>query len=140
MQTRFRTRIALLAASVSIVWLAGSSTVLAQDKPTDKPPAGGSPVLPAPDETFGGIVGRKASESKPDFPKGMTSPAGAPNILLIMTDDTGFGATSTFGGDPSQTPNCLPIVPGWNYMVRLYRPREEILDGTWKFPEAQPVK
>ena len=27
---------------------------------------------------------------------------------------------------------------GWNYMVRLYRPRKEILDGTWKFPEAQP--
>jgi len=28
---------------------------------------------------------------------------------------------------------------GWNYMVRLYRPRAEILNGTWKFPEAQPV-
>jgi hypothetical protein len=28
---------------------------------------------------------------------------------------------------------------GWNYMVRLYRPRPEILDGTWKFPEAQPA-
>jgi len=28
---------------------------------------------------------------------------------------------------------------GWNYIVRLYRPRKEILDGTWKFPEAQPV-
>jgi hypothetical protein len=27
----------------------------------------------------------------------------------------------------------------WNYMVRLYRPRAEILDGTWKFPEAQPL-
>jgi hypothetical protein len=31
-------------------------------------------------------------------------------------------------------------MPGWNYTVRLYRPRQEILDGTWKFPEAQPVK
>jgi hypothetical protein len=30
-------------------------------------------------------------------------------------------------------------VNGWNYMVRLYRPRPEILNGTWKFPEAQPV-
>jgi len=28
---------------------------------------------------------------------------------------------------------------GWNYMVRLYRPRDEILSGKWKFPEAQPV-
>jgi hypothetical protein len=36
-------------------------------------------------------------------------------------------------------PNCLPTMPGWNYMVRLYRPRAEILNGAWKFPEAQPV-
>jgi hypothetical protein len=28
-------------------------------------------------------------------------------------------------------------MPGWNYTVRLYRPRAEILNGTWKFPEAQ---
>jgi hypothetical protein len=34
--------------------------------------------------------------------------------------------------------NCIPIVKDWNYMVRLYRPRKEILEGTWKFPEAQP--
>ena len=32
----------------------------------------------------------------------------------------------------------LPTMPGWNYTVRLYRPQKEILDGTWKFPEAQP--
>jgi hypothetical protein len=44
-----------------------------------------------------------------------------------------------FGGCDGKTPNCLPIMKGWNYMVRLYRPRKEILDGTWKFPEAQPV-
>ena len=37
------------------------------------------------------------------------------------------------------TANCLPIVSGWNYTVRLYRPRKEIIDGSWKFPEAQPV-
>ena len=36
-------------------------------------------------------------------------------------------------------PNCLPITPGWNYTVRLYRPQQEILDGSWVFPEAQPV-
>jgi hypothetical protein len=30
-------------------------------------------------------------------------------------------------------------MPGWNYMVRLYRPRIGILNGTWKFPEAQPM-
>jgi hypothetical protein len=31
-------------------------------------------------------------------------------------------------------------MPGWNYTVRLYRPRQEIVDGAWKFPEAQPVR
>ncbi|MBS0254245.1 MAG: DUF1214 domain-containing protein [Proteobacteria bacterium] len=43
-----------------------------------------------------------------------------------------------FGGDP-KAPNYLRIMPGWNYVVRLYRPRAEILDGTWKFPEAVPA-
>jgi hypothetical protein len=43
-----------------------------------------------------------------------------------------------FGGD-TKALNYLRIMPGWNYMVRLYRPRKEILDGTWKFPEAEPV-
>jgi hypothetical protein len=43
-----------------------------------------------------------------------------------------------FGGCDGKIPNCLPIMKGWNYMVRLYRPRKDILDGTWKFPEAQP--
>ena len=47
--------------------------------------------------------------------------------------------TIHFGGDEN-APNYLPIMPGWNYTVRMYRPRKEILDGTWKFPEAQPVK
>jgi hypothetical protein len=44
-----------------------------------------------------------------------------------------------FGGCDGKIPNCLPIMQGWNYTVRLYRPRAEILTGTWKFPEAQPV-
>jgi hypothetical protein len=44
-----------------------------------------------------------------------------------------------FGGCDGQTPNCLPITPGWNYMVRLYRPRAEILNGEWTFPVASPV-
>lgn len=44
-----------------------------------------------------------------------------------------------FGGCDGKIANCLPIMDGWNYTVRMYRPREEILSGTWKFPEAQPV-
>ena len=42
-----------------------------------------------------------------------------------------------FGG--SDAANCLPITPGWNYLVRLYRPRAEVLDGSWTFPEAKPA-
>jgi hypothetical protein len=42
-----------------------------------------------------------------------------------------------FGGCDGKIPNCLPIMAGWNYTVRLYRPRAEILDGSWKFPEAE---
>jgi hypothetical protein len=41
-----------------------------------------------------------------------------------------------FGGCDGRIPNCLPITNGWNYMVRLYRPRAEILNEVWKFPEA----
>jgi len=42
-----------------------------------------------------------------------------------------------FGSCNGETPNCPPIMPGWNCTVRLYRPRAEILEGTWTFPEAQ---
>ncbi|MFZ0207636.1 MAG: DUF1254 domain-containing protein [Roseiarcus sp.] len=42
-----------------------------------------------------------------------------------------------FGGCDGNAANCLPIVKGWNYLVRLYRPRSEILNGTWSFPKAQ---
>ena len=38
--------------------------------------------------------------------------------------------TVQFGGCDGKTPSCLPITPGWNSMVRLYRPRKEMLDGT----------
>ena len=44
-----------------------------------------------------------------------------------------------FGGCDGKIQNCIPIVNGWNYMVRLYRPRAELLNDTWKFPEAQPA-
>jgi hypothetical protein len=47
--------------------------------------------------------------------------------------------TVQFGGCDGKVPNCLPITPGWNYTVRLYRPQQKILDGEWTFPEAQPV-
>jgi arylsulfatase len=54
--------------------------------------------LPPPDPKFGGVIGEKASESKAWWPPRVAPPNGAPNVLLIMTDDQGFGAPSTFGG------------------------------------------
>jgi len=48
--------------------------------------------------------------------------------------------TVQFGGCQKETPNCLPIVAGWNYSVRMYRPRKEVIDGTWKFPMSQSLR
>jgi hypothetical protein len=61
------------------------------------------------------------------------------NSITAKKDADGSVAVQ-FGGCDSKTANCLPIMDGWNYMVRLYRPRSEILNGKWKFPEAQPVR
>ncbi|ANY17520.1 DUF1254 domain-containing protein [Bordetella pseudohinzii] len=44
-----------------------------------------------------------------------------------------------FGGCDGKIPNCLPTTPGWNYTVRLYQPGEEILNGSWRFPEPRLV-
>jgi arylsulfatase A-like enzyme len=60
-------------------------------------------VLPRPPPVFNGHIGRNTKDSAPDFPKEIEAPKGAPNILLIMTDDVGFGATAPFGG-PIPTP------------------------------------
>jgi arylsulfatase len=60
-------------------------------------------VLPRPAAPFKGVIKRTAKESTPDFPKPIAAPKGAPNILLIITDDVGFGASSPFGG-PIATP------------------------------------
>jgi arylsulfatase len=54
--------------------------------------------LPPPDPKFGGVIKEKASESTPWWAPRVVPPKGAPNVLLIMTDDQGFGAPSTFGG------------------------------------------
>jgi len=48
--------------------------------------------------------------------------------------------TVQFGGCTKTTANCLVTPPGWNYVARLYRPRAEVIDGSWKFPEPQQVQ
>ena len=60
------------------------------------------------------------------------------NNITAKTSADG-GVDVQFGGCDGKIPNCLPIMKGWNYTVRLYRPRAEILDGSWKFPEPQAV-
>ncbi|MEK1933806.1 MAG: arylsulfatase [Pararhizobium sp.] len=54
--------------------------------------------LPNPSPEFGGVIELKAADSKPWWPPRVVPPRGAPNVLLIMTDDCGFGSPSTFGG------------------------------------------
>jgi arylsulfatase A-like enzyme len=54
--------------------------------------------LPAPPPKFGGVINLSAEESKPFWPPTVVPPKGAPNVLLIMTDDQGYGVSGTFGG------------------------------------------
>jgi hypothetical protein len=71
------------------------------------------------------------------FPRGADAPDD-PRTQKIGTANDDGSYTIHFGGEPG-TVNHLPIAEGWNYSVRFYQPRQEILDGTWKFPEVKPV-
>ena len=66
----------------------------------------------------------------------------APHMLMdwVTAKRNADGSvTVQFGGCRPGVTNCLPTAPGWNYSVRMYRPRKGILDGSWTFPVAQPV-
>jgi hypothetical protein len=59
---------------------------------------------------------------------------------VTATKEADGNTTIQFGGcDDDKAPNCLPITARWNYMVRLYRPQQQILDGSWTFPQAQAL-
>jgi hypothetical protein len=58
----------------------------------------GKQLPPPPDTTFGGKIERNAIDSTPYWPPRVAPAKGSPNILLIMTDDAGYGVSSTFGG------------------------------------------
>lgn len=60
------------------------------------------------------------------------------NNLTAKANEDG-SVTAQFGGCDGKIPNCLPIVDGWNYTVRLYRPEPAVVSGEWKFPEATPL-
>jgi arylsulfatase A-like enzyme len=92
---------ALLAGCALMVFAA--TTVAAQQttgvpgSPSATTTIGGE-QLPPPPQKFKGKIERNAAQSTPYWPARVVPPKGAPNVLLIMTDDTGFGVSSTFGG------------------------------------------
>ena len=94
-QTKFRNATGPWLPALFAIVLAGASTAaVAQDRDS----------LPIPDPAFKGKIGKTIQESTPDYPQPVKAPAGAPNVLLILLDDVGFGMSSTFGG-PVPTPN-----------------------------------
>jgi arylsulfatase A-like enzyme len=98
------------AALVSVaLTLALTSLAFAQNQSAGFPPANTPSVLPRPDFHFSGHVGRTYLDSDPpQFPQPVQAPKGAPNIVLILIDDAGFGQFSTFGGGvPSPTMDKL---------------------------------
>ncbi len=98
------TRLALLALVVVLVgWQLGGVPALAQ-RITGTPGAPNATTtlpgnqLPAPAPPFGGVIKDGALQSRPWWAPRITPPQSAPNVLLIITDDAGFGVPSTFGG------------------------------------------
>lgn len=76
---------------------------LLQQQPSDQiavasPAAADGLVLPRPQGPFQGKIERTYKGSEPDWPQPVQAPTDAPNVLLVLTDDVGFGASSTFGG------------------------------------------
>lgn len=59
------------------------------------------------------------------------------NVTAKPNDDGSI--TIHFGGCETGPVNCIPVPSGWNYGIRLYQPRAEILDGSWTFPDIEPV-
>ncbi|MEH2407310.1 arylsulfatase [Nostoc sp.] len=87
-----------IALSVIITLLMASNPALAAT----------SKVLPVRPPDFEGKIGTTYKESTPDFPAPITAPKNAPNVLLVLLDDVGFGQAGTFGG-PVQTPNLTRL-------------------------------
>src|SRR5499426_2251677 len=85
---------AFLAASALLCEL--NVTANAQER-------GSSLSIPKPDPEFKGKIGETLADSTPSYPQPIKAPKGAPNVLVILLDDVGFGHTSTFGG-PVPTP------------------------------------
>src|SRR5262249_51148175 len=117
MRTRTNlTTAALLAAGALLGWLAASGRLSqwahAKEKQGLTKASGGaslSAVLPPPDAPFDGVIGRTYKDSTSSKIPVVKAPAGAPNVLVILIDDCGFGQCGTFGGQiPTPNPGKLP--------------------------------
>ncbi len=91
-----------LAAAISIAFLGAGLTAAQQITGVPGSPSATISIpgdqIPAPPQKFGGKIERTTAGSKPYWPARVEPPKGAPNVLLIMTDDSGYGVPSTFGG------------------------------------------
>lgn len=61
------------------------------------------------------------------------------NDVTAKANDDG-SITLNFGGCDDSRINCLPVVDGWNYAIRMYQPMEKIISGEWTFPDFEPAK
>jgi hypothetical protein len=68
-----------------------------------------------------------------------TDTGGRVSVNNLTAERNPDGSVTIHFGGPDGQPNLLPIMDGWNYLIRLYRPRPEILDGSWIFPAVQPA-
>jgi len=94
-----------------LLGLAAASTIAGQLQKRDEAQAKDTENrsdIPTPDPSFKGVANRTLAGSKPDFPQPVKAPQGAPNVLLVLIDDAGFGNPSTFGG-PCQTPTLTRL-------------------------------
>ena len=72
------------------------------------------------------------------FEPNSLNPYSINNVTAVPGVDGSY--TIQFGGCTQQSVNCLVTPPDWNYSVRMYRPRQEILDGSWTFPQPLPAQ
>jgi len=85
-------------SAIVLSLLAGGFCGCSRPSPPGGPATSAGISLPREVPPFAGKIGTTYQDSTPDFPKPVTAPKGAPNVLLILTDDTGFGHAATFGG------------------------------------------
>ena len=97
MQMKFAARIALIFG-IAVMGQAGAQQVTGTPGSPSATSTVSSKQLPAPDPKFGGVIKNDALQSKSWWAPRVVPPKGAPNVLLIITDDAGFGVPSTFGG------------------------------------------